>query len=334
MKKSVAASLLLLALLSIAFNACKKETTNNEPPAVDTTSAEPKLIFKFKFDPTQDRYDSFGNLKNNLDAGNAGQNPTFNAMVGHYIELTKDYLVKVGDGEVIYHAPEVTQNGETGIDHSKSILARDNQAFFSIPLKKITPGEYEFVRISVGYQNYNVKLHYDTTFNANYLGTNYTITADELLDATVASFIGYNTYIKSFTIQDTSIAVNGFKKQGFWGGREKGTIPFRDKNSGLKVYDYNFNYTTTGQGAGATTVPNPLFATSPIPSGSCLVTGSFEGKKLKITGNETKDIVVIASFSTNKSFEWKDLNGNGLWDPTKGEYVVDMGVRGLKALIQ
>jgi hypothetical protein len=325
---------LSVCMAIFSFQSCKKEVTNDEKPIVDTTSAEPKLIFKFKFDPTQDRYDSFGNLKNNLDPGHAAQNPDFNSMVAHYIELTSNPFVQVGKGEILYHAPEVIQNGETGIDHSKSIFARDNQSFFSIPLKKIKPGEYEFLRISVAYQNYNVKLHYDTTFNTSYAGTTYTITADEIFPATIASFVGYNTYIKTFSIQDTNISVNGFRKQGFWGGRQKGNIPFRDKNTGTKVYDHAFNFTTTGQGAGATTVPNPLFATSPIPSGSCLVTGSFQGKKLTITGNETKNIVVVASFSTNKSFEWKDLNGNGLWDPTKGEYVVDMGLRGLKAYIQ
>lgn len=81
--------------------------------------------------------------------------------------------------------------------------------------------------------------------------------------------------------------------------------------------------------AGATTVVNPLFNTSPIPAGSCVVTAAFANGKLKITGSETKDIVVECSFSTNKSVEWKDLNPNGKWEPLKGETLVDMGIRGL-----
>jgi hypothetical protein len=61
-----------------------------------------------------------------------------------------------------------------------------------------------------------------------------------------------------------------------------------------------------------------------------LVTGAFAGgNKLTITGNETKDIIVTVSLSTNKSFEWTDTNGNGKWDVTKGERVVDMGLRGM-----
>jgi hypothetical protein len=51
--------------------------------------------------------------------------------------------------------------------------------------------------------------------------------------------------------------------------------------------------------------------------------------KLTITGNETKDIVIEASFSTNKSFEWVDVIPNNKWEPLKGELVKDMGIRGL-----
>ncbi len=315
MKKIVIAIAAIAAIINIS--ACKKETSNSEP----------KLIFKFKFDPAQDRYDSFGQLSNTLPAGNAGVSPKMNSMAGHYIELTESPSVKVGGGTILYHAPEVIQNGDTGIDHSKSVLAGDGEMFFSIPLKDVKAGEYKYLRISVAYQNYTVQLHYDTTLTVS----GYTVSADTMLDATVASFIGYNTFINKFNIGDTSVSVNAFKKQGFWGGREKGVVNF---NTAIGPYAYPFNYTTTGQGAGGTTVPNVLSASSPIPNGSCLVTGNFENNSLKITGKETKDIVVIASFSTNKSFEWKDLNSNGKWDPTKGEYVVDMGVRGLKAFVQ
>jgi len=104
--------------------------------------------------------------------------------------------------------------------------------------------------------------------------------------------------------------VNGNKLQGYWGIE---TI------AGVQ----------TGQSPeGATTVPNPLFATSPIPQGSCIVTGKFD-KNLEITGNETEDITVTMSLSINQSFEWVDKNGNGKWDVDLDENVVDMGLRGL-----
>lgn len=88
-----------------------------------------------------------------------------------------------------------------------------------------------------------------------------------------------------------------------------------------------------GQSAG-TTVPNPLFATSPIPAGSCLVTGEFVdntmvNSPLVVTGLETADIIITVSLSTNKSFEWMDSTPDGYYEPSVGEAVVDMGIRGL-----
>jgi len=81
-------------------------------------------------------------------------------------------------------------------------------------------------------------------------------------------------------------------------------------------------------------LPNPLFATSPIPAGSCLVTGQFvdnlmANSPLVITGSETSDIVITVSLSTNKSFEWIDSTADGYFEPEAGEAVVDMGIRGM-----
>jgi hypothetical protein len=62
------------------------------------------------------------------------------------------------------------------------------------------------------------------------------------------------------------------------------------------------------------------------------VTAAFvngAGNKLVITGNETSDIVVEVSLSTNKSFEWTEVVADGKWEPSKGEQVVDMGIRGM-----
>jgi hypothetical protein len=50
---------------------------------------------------------------------------------------------------------------------------------------------------------------------------------------------------------------------------------------------------------------------------------------LVITGNETEDIYVTLSLSTNNSFEWVDTNPDGKWEPIAGEQVVDMGLRGM-----
>ena len=167
-----------------------------------------------------------------------------------------------------------------------------------MPLSSLPAGEYNWLRVSLAYQNYTVKVE-QSGFS---------------LDATIASFIGFNTHIQSFKIKHSTILVNGNKAQGFWG---------------VEASFAGFGAVQTGQAPpGATTVPNPIFATSPIPQGSCVVTGQFSSPLL-ITGSEKSDINIRVSLSTNKSFEWKDPDGNGKFDPANGDQVVDMGIRGM-----
>jgi hypothetical protein len=124
--------------------------------------------------------------------------------------------------------------------------------------------------------------------------------------------VGYNTYITTHYINDNPFAVNGNRLQGYWAFALDG-----------------FPYTLLGQApAGATTVPNPIAATSPIPTGSCVVTGKF-AENLNITGEETGDVVITLSLSINKSFEWQEVTADSKFEPAIGENVVDMGLRGL-----
>ncbi|NCU06221.1 MAG: hypothetical protein GXC73_19870, partial [Chitinophagaceae bacterium] len=291
--------LLLAAVLLLT--GCKKN---------ETGSSNAKLIFKFKFDSTQVRLNNIGQ-PSVIPAGNAAQSGVMNKMSAHYIELAPNALTLLGKGAVLYRAAETTAGGSNAIDFEKAPQAGNTEVFYEVPISKVAIGEYEWVRISLAYQNGDVKIRVDTTINS--------ISINQDLTATLASFIGFNTYIKNFTVKNQSITVNGNRSQGFWGFET--TVP---------VLGTNIPIAESGQApAGATTVVNPLFNTSPIPAGSCVVTAAFANGKLKITGNETKDIIVECSFSTNKSVEWKDLNPNGKWEPLKGETLVDMGVRGL-----
>jgi hypothetical protein len=302
MKKIIAPVLVLVALITLAAS-CNKEIS-------DPGSSNPKLVFKFKFDSTQARLNNIGQPQG-VAAGNAGQSPVFNKMSAHYIEMTPTAFTALGGGAVLYHAPETTIGGATAIDFEKSSFAGNNETFYSIPLKSITPGEYEWLRVSLAYQNYDVKYYLDTVISG--------ITIKQEFPATTASFIGYNTYIKNLTIKTQTLPVNANKAQGFWG--------FETTINYLGV---NYPFSSSGQAPpGATTVPNPIFATSPIPAGSCLVTGAFTPGKLKITGTETSDIVIEVSLSINKSFEWTEVVNDGRWEPGKGESVVDMGIRGM-----
>jgi hypothetical protein len=281
--------LLITSACTFLLQSCQKSD--------DTTSSSAKINFIFKFDSTQVRLNAIGQ-PSTIPAGNATQSPRFNTMSAHYLELAPTAFTALGGGAVLYHAPEVTTGGATAIDFSKAKFAGNNQVFLSVPVKDFAAGSYSWLRVSLAYQNYNVYV--------NGLG--------QTIDATVASFIGYRTYLNSFKIKDSSIVVNSNKDQGYWA--TEGSA-------------FGFGMVQSGQApAGATTVPNPIFSTSPIPSGSCVVTGSF-ASPLVVTGKETADINIIVSLSTNKSFEWKDIDGNGKFDPLSGDAVVDMGIRGL-----
>lgn len=301
MKKLISPALPAL-LLVVFFTSCQKD--------VATSGSDAKLVFKFKFDSTQARLDNIGQ-PSTIPAGNAGQSPVFNKMSAHYVELAPTALTALGTGVILYHATETNVGGSTAIDFEKSFSAGNDETFFSVPLKSIAAGEYEWLRVSLAYQNADIKYYVDTVISG--------FTIKSSFPGTIAGFIGYKTYIKNLAIKTQTIPVNANKTQGFWAFET--TISYLGNN---------YPFTSFGQApAGATTVPNPIFATSPIPAGSCVVTAAITPGKLKITGNETSDIVIEVSLSTNKSFEWTEVVADGRWEPGKGETVVDMGIRGM-----
>ncbi len=256
---------------------------------------------KFRFDSTQVRLNGFGQ-PSVVPAGHGAQSPVFNKMSAHYVEFAPTALTALGTGDVVYHASETTSGGATAIDHDLCLSVGNNEAFLDIPLSELSAGTYEWLRVSLAYQNYTIR------FAASSLA----------LTGTIASFIGYNTYIGSYQVADSTLHVNGNKLQGYWA--------FEVNDPPLPVP------VTEGQAPG-TTVVNPLFATSQIPSGSCVVTGGFP-VPLTITGNETEDVVISVSLSTNKSFEWVETDGDNVFEPVDGELVQDMGVRGMIPTVQ
>lgn len=242
-------------LIAILFFACQKESIS--------TSDSPKLIFKFKFDSTQVRLNNIG-VPAKIITGNAAQSGTLGKMSAHYIELATGVFTRLGMGTVLYNAPETTAGGSNAIDFAKAPTAANGEVFYEIPLSKVKAGDYEWIRISLAYQNADVKMRVDTTISG--------IAINQDLSASIASFIGFNTYIKSFTVKNQSIAINGNRPQGFWGFETTLTA------GGAK-----YPIVSSGQApAGATTVVNPLFATSPIPAGSCVVTALFANGLLSI----------------------------------------------------
>ena len=304
---------LLLALLAAISVGCKKKgctdpnaTNYNSNANSDDKSCTypeetgPYLIIKLHFDSLAPRLDNFGNPAT-IPANHGTQSPTFYGMSAHYIEFAQNMYTQLGAGEILYHGAETTAGGSNAVDFSKAIIKGDNEVFIKIPLKNITPDTYNWVRMSLTYQNYDVDYLYN--------GVDYT--------GRLASFVGFNTYITNYKIWNQTVTLNANKLQGYWGFENLGIV-------------------FQGQ-ASSTTVPNPLSATSPVPPGSCVVTGSFD-TPFTITGSETQDIICTMSLSTNKSFEWYDVNGDNKYEPllpngNSNDYPTDMGLRGLKPII-
>jgi len=283
MKKLIA--LVVAVLLFLPFYSCEKEETPNTH----------YLILKFKFDPTQERLNNLGQIAS-VPTGHAAQSPVFNTISSHYVELAPTANTQLGQGTILYHAPETIAGGANAIDFNQAKVVAEDEVFLKIPLKQVASGSYQWMRVSLSYQNYRIAVRHS---GADYLGT-------------LASFVGFKTYITNHSIGNNFFTVNGNRTQGYW------AFALND-----------FPYSSSGQAPeGATTVPNPLAATSPIPAGSCVVTGQF-ALPLQISGNETNDVVVTMSLSTNQSFEWIDTTPDGKYEPSAGESVVDMGLRGL-----
>jgi hypothetical protein len=292
-------AIVVIAAITLSW-ACKKENTP-ATTAVTATSppAGPQLIFVFRFDSTQARLNNFGQ-PDTMPTGHSGESPVINSMSSHYIELAPTALTQLGSGDVLYRAPEVGSGANLAIEFSKEVIVGAGVPFYSCPISSVTPGSYEYLRVSLAYQNYTIR----------WAAPAYNITN---APGTIASFVGFNTYIGTYKIKDSNVTVNANKAQGYWG--------FEDPYS-----------VATGQ-APVTTVPNPIASTSPIPSGSCVVTGQFT-TPFTVSGNETKNDTIIVSLSINKSFEFTDPNHNGMYEPLNGDTVVNMGIRGLIPIVK
>ena len=278
--------LFLILVTAFSFFSCEDE---------DDSDNGPYLIVKFQFDPNQARLNNLGQPAT-IPSGHAAQSPDFSKISAHYFELAPTAYTQLTEGTVLYHADETTQGGSVAIDFSKAVIVSEGEVFLKIPLSQVAQGNYEYVRVSLAYQEYNISVRNN---GADYQGK-------------FASFVGYNNYITTHTLGNNSFPVNGNRLQGYW------AFALND-----------LPYASSGRSpAGATTVPNPIASTSPIPSGSCVVTGKF-AQNLVINGGETRDVVITLSLSTNNSFEWQEVTADGKFEPSIGENVVDMGLRGL-----
>ena len=221
-----------VAVAMVGLFGCKKEP-------------DKMLHFVVKFDSLQEKLGNNG-LPATLRTENAAQTPVLNSIGFNGIELVQNEFTKYGQGVSVFSAPETTLGGEKALDYQQVKSAKAGEIIFSIPLKDIAPGTYNWIRTSVAYQNFDVVFNMlNVPFAGNFL--------DER--GTLASFTASNNYITTYKIWDKTDSVKANKKQGYW--------CFETKLSpAYKPYNRMFN----GQSAtGTITSPNPLLQTAPTP---------------------------------------------------------------------
>ena len=305
---------LLLPSLCLLF-ACNKSILEDDQGPV---LSDKMIKLKLRFDATQERLDNLGQATG-LPSGHGAQTPDFHSMSVHFIELVPNAFTPYKEGAQLYSGAEITSNNPnihnftTAIDFEKALIMEEGEVFLQVPLKDLPAGTYSHIRASVSYQNYDVQ------YNLNNIPA---VGNLENQKGTIASVLGYHTFIKDLQVRDQMTAVDDFVLQGFWAFETDLSAPWA-----------SYNQLLSGQApSGGTTVVNP-FPNNPIPPGSCVVSGALD-KAIIINSEENEDINLNLSFSINDSFEWKDSNGNQQWDldvanPQQSEVVVDMGLRGL-----
>lgn len=295
-------------LLLLLTTACQQRDDDDTSPIINTDS--PQLTFSLAFDETLPRLGNFGETVA-VPAGHAAQSPEMEAVSLHYIELAPNALTPLGSGAIAYQGAETTAGGVAAVDFDQALIGEAGETLVTIDLSEIPPGTYEWIRVSLTYQNYRIayRLHYPPFIN------------QQDFTGQLASFVGFNTYINSYTIADSTVSISANKLQGYWAFE-----------SSINHQGFSYGEVLQGDGAGVTVV-NPIASTSPVPAGSCVVTGQLR-EPLVITGTEEEDIPVVLAFSINDSFEWIEVKEDGKFEPGVGEEVVDMGLRGLHPYVQ
>jgi len=148
MKKVILAAL----ALGMGFASCKKEDGNQDQ--------DPQLQFKVVFDGTLPRLDNFGATAT-VPAGNAAQTPIMRQASMHYIELAPDSLTALGNGQIVYMGQETTAGGAKAVDFDQAILAANGETFLSMDLSQLAPGTYNWIRVSLTYQKYDIDFRLD-----------------------------------------------------------------------------------------------------------------------------------------------------------------------------
>ena len=199
---------LTLILVCLLYWTCSKTDADTSA----TTTNDAKLRLQFRFDAEQERLDNQGNPAN-MPLGHAAQTPDFNALSAFFIELVPTSLTQVRAGAIVYEAAtqsaQSSSSFEEAVVFDKAIISDENVFFLEIPLQDIPVGDYQYLRASVTYQNFDIR------FNLNNLPSPLPSNLNHQ-KGTLASFIGFNTFIKDILVKNQTLNINADRQQGFW----------------------------------------------------------------------------------------------------------------------
>ena len=308
-----------LAVFALLFASCTKVGIGDR-----------YLVIKFKFNDTLARMNDAGIvIGDSIGASNAAVTPKYNSISANFLALFPNDSSKFSDAIPIYTA---AIKDSIAFAFNKYMVVKEGETFLEIPLTAIKPGSYKWLGAGLAYSNVDVPFKIEYVFNNNTYNSSYT--------GTVATLLSGPSYINEIQIKDKNIIRNGNEPQGFWAFESRfGFGGFLDS-----IFTKN-DYVAPN----ATTVVNPLFGNTILPNFKSygITTGKIFGNKsykngdvkeeqtpLVITGLETESIILELNLSTRNSFIWEDGNQNKMWEPFKGERIVDMGLRGMKPLIK
>ena len=232
-----------------------------------------------------------------------------------YIELVPTEATPYKGGELVFKAPETYITGSLAIDFDSLLTGTAGSTVFTVNLRKLSPGTYTYARVGIAYLSYDIPLNISGLPGAEYL-------TDQ--QATFASFLGFNTYIREVQINQLTKVINDAKTGGYW-VLETALEPPLDGENAL------FTWQVPQE---SLTVVNILSGTSPVPPGQSVITGAFD-EPLVVSEEEERDLRITFTLSVNGIFEFNDENSNGAWDLHadniyESEPIIDFGIRGLR----
>jgi len=271
-----------------------------------SASASKQLIFRVKFDSLQLRLNDQGQVST-PSSGIGAQSPSICGISINYIELMPDAATPPGAGVLLYKTSETNCGGNKATNFCKGVVVKENEVLYAVDLSLVPPGSYQWLRISIAYQEMKIQSRTVSTGNT---------------PATFIGFAGDQSYLSKLKIENSvvtpTLGGSGNKSRGYW-------MFYQELFHTTVQLDGQCQKTTVVNSNPQATNTNSLS----FIYGEFMNSNNSSIEALSISGTEVTDREITLHISSNKSFEWKELTNDGIFQPDIGEVVLDFGFRGL-----